>query len=132
MLVMLWFAEVEEYCRQKQGPYMEDKVSSTCKVELADTRESTVSGNSMKDRVKMWMKFWEIGADDRFMVSWVNSECQEDYSFFTALKFWMLGTNSFRQLYLNKICKTLSKKRCQLIQRNYFPTCPPPHSPPHP
>lgn len=36
-------AEVEEYCRQKQGPYMEDKVSSTCKVELADTRESTVS-----------------------------------------------------------------------------------------
>ena len=89
MLVMLWFAEVEEYCRQKQGPYMEDKVSSTCKVELADTRESTVSGNSMKNRVKMWMKFWEIGADDRFMVSWVNSECQEDYSFFTAVRFWM-------------------------------------------
>ena len=36
-------AEVEEYCRQKQGPYMEDKVSSTCKVELTDTRENTVS-----------------------------------------------------------------------------------------
>ena len=44
-------AEVEEYCRQKQGPYMEDKVSSTCKVELADTRESTVSEHSMKDKV---------------------------------------------------------------------------------
>ena len=34
---------MEEYCRQKAGPYMEDKVSSTCKVEVADTRESSVS-----------------------------------------------------------------------------------------
>jgi hypothetical protein len=27
--------EVEEYCRQKTSPYMEDKVSSTCKAEPA-------------------------------------------------------------------------------------------------
>ena len=39
-------SEVEEYCRQKQSPYMEDKspymedkVSSTCKVEVGDSRE---------------------------------------------------------------------------------------------
>ena len=62
-LICALIAEVEEYCRQKQGPYMEDKVSSTCKVELADTRESTVSGHSMKDKVittKMCVKFWKI------------------------------------------------------------------------
>ena len=62
--VFIWLAEVEEYCRQKQGPYMEDKVSSTCKVELTDTRESTVSGNSkskiMLNKTKMINLFWRM------------------------------------------------------------------------
>ena len=55
---------MEEYCRQKQGPYMEDKVSSTCKVELTDTRESTVSGNSkskiMLNKTEMINLFWRM------------------------------------------------------------------------
>ena len=43
---------------------MEDKVSSTCKVELTDTRESTVSGNSkskiMLNNTKMINLFWRM------------------------------------------------------------------------
>ena len=43
---------------------MEDKVSSTCKVELTDTRESTVSGNSkskiMLNKTKMINLFWRM------------------------------------------------------------------------
>ena len=62
-------AEVEEYCRQKQGPYMEDKVSSTCKVELTDTpRESNTVSHSQKIlKINDWREFcWFLAIILRF------------------------------------------------------------------